>query len=107
MYVVRCFWHGMGTDIKLYESTCATCNTNKKPRVKPKAAMQNYGNNLFRHIGTFTVSKSGKFILVVDQFNKWIELKALPNQTPEPVATTTVTEFISRMGCADHIFTVQ
>ena len=36
------FLHGMGTDIKLYVRTCATCNKNKKPRVKPKAAMQNY-----------------------------------------------------------------
>ena len=36
------FWHGMGTDNKLYVRTCATCNKNKKTRVKPKPAMQNY-----------------------------------------------------------------
>ena len=35
-------WHGIGTDIKLYVSTSATCNKTKKPCVKPKAAMQNY-----------------------------------------------------------------
>ena len=107
----------METYVKLYASTCATCNTNKKPRVKPKAVMPNYDAGIpmkmeiiYLYIsGPFPVSKSGNnFILVmVDQFNKWIELKALPNQTPEPVATTTVTEFISRMGCADQIFTDQ
>lgn len=109
------FWHGMGTDSRLYVSTCATCNKNKKPRVKPKAAMQNYHAGIPMErihldiLGPFPLSESGnKYVLVmVDQFTKWIELKALPNQTAEIVANVTVTEFISRMGCADQIFTDQ
>ena len=44
---------------------------------------------------------------MVDQFTKWIELKALPNQTVELVTNATIIEFICRMGCAHQIFTDQ
>ena len=89
----------MGTYIKLYVRTCATCNKNKKPRVKPKATMRNYHAGIpmervhLDSLGPFPISESGnKYVLVmVDQFMKWIELKALPNQTAELVANATVT----------------
>ena len=71
----------MRTDIKLYVRTCAICNKNKKPRVKPKAAMQNYHAGIPMErvhldiLGPFPLSESGnKYVLVMaGQFTK-IEL---------------------------------
>ena len=44
-------------------------------------------------------SKHNKNILVmVDQFTKWVELKALPEQSAESVARAFIEEFVCRMG---------
>ena len=76
-----------------------TRNRESNPKQPCKTAML-YSNGT-RHLdilGPFPTSESGnKYVLVmVDQFTKWTELKALPNQTAELVANATVTEFICR-----------
>lgn len=46
-------------------------------------------------------------LMVTDQFTKWLECYALPDQTAERVAKTLVDEFISRFGCPHSIHTDQ
>ena len=109
MYVIRCFgmeWKQisscMRVRVRLVTRTRSLVSSLRQPCQITEI--------IYLYIlGPLPVNKSGNtFILVmVDQFNKWTELKTLPNQTAEPVANTTVTEFISRMGCADQIFTGQ
>ena len=60
-------------------------------------------------LGPFIESAShNKYVLVmVDQYTKWVELAALPEQTAETVAHALVTQFLCRMGCAQEIFSDQ
>ena len=44
---------------------------------------------------------------MVDQFTKWLELKALAEQTADMVARTFVEDFVCRMGCAAEVHTDQ
>ncbi len=100
-------WYRMGLDIKLYVETCATCNKNKKPRVKPKAAMESFHAGIPMErvhldiLGPLQLSENrNKYVLLmVDQFTKWIECQALPEQTAEKVAKAAMNEFFCRMGC--------
>ena len=51
-------------------------------------------------LGPFPISNAGnKYVLVVqDQFTKWTEAYALPDQTAQTVAEVFVKEFVSRFG---------
>ena len=109
------FWVGMNTDVKIYIQACDLCSRHKKGNKKPRAPMRRFhaGEPMQRvHIdilGPLTESaQHNKYILViVDQFTKWIELKALPDQTAETVARTFIEEFVCRMGCAKEVFSDQ
>ncbi len=109
------YWYGMGTDSKTYVETCAVCNKNKKPRVKPKAGMKNYhaGSPMERvHIDILgplpeTDRKNRYIFVMIDQFTKWTELVALPSQSAENVADALVKDFICRMGIALNIHSDQ
>ncbi len=108
-------WHGMTGDCEPYVTSCSTCNKQKKPRVKAKAALGEFhaGAPMERvHVdilGPFPLSQKGnQYVLVlIDQFTKWVECWALPNQTAEMVAKTMVEQFISRFGCPFQIHTDQ
>ena len=101
------FWYKMAKNIVDYVKTCAQCNKNKKPKEWPKAALGRYhaGIPLERiHIdilGPFVRSKKGNLyiLMLVDQFSKWLECYALPDQTAESIAEKVVYEFIARFGC--------
>ena len=111
----RFFWVGMRADVKIYIQSCDLCSRNKKASRNPKAPMRKFhaGNPMERiHIdilGPLTESaRQNKYILVmVDQFTKWLELKALPDQSAERVARAFVEEFVCRMGCAQQVFSDQ
>ena len=46
-------------------------------------------------------------LVMVDQFTKWVEAVAVPNQTAEVVARAAMDQFFSRMGCPREIITDQ
>ena len=100
-------WYKMQESCLVYVKSCAVCNRQKKPHRKPKAHQVCYhsGSPLERiHIdilGPLVETPRGNqyVLVVVDQFTKWVECYALPDQTAERVASTLVTEFIGRLGC--------
>ena len=100
------FWHAMRRDIDLYVRTCKQCSQNKKPSVRPKAAMQNYrvGAPMERvHIdllGPFNESEEGNkyIVVIVDQFTKWMECYAVPDQSAETVCQVLVKNCLSKLG---------
>jgi transposase InsO family protein len=87
----------------------------KKSSRKKRAPLQLYtcGAPLDRlHIdflGPFPMSLHGnKYIMVItDQFTKWVEAFAVPDQSSETTARTLVEEFISRFGAPLEIHTDQ
>lgn len=60
-------------------------------------------------LGPFVESLRGnKYILVmVDQFSKWVELAAIPDQTAEVIATQFLSRFVSTFGCPLEVHTDQ
>ena len=100
------FWPKMRRDVYLYVQTCGTCNRSKKPSVKPKAKLGSYhaGAPMERlHIdilGPFVESHSGNkyVVMIVDQFTKWLECHAIPDQTAEVVTDVLLKQVIVRFG---------
>ena len=100
------YWPGMRSTVRLHVQTCTACNTNKKIGRRNRARLLNYhaGAPMERvHIdilGPFMDSNRGhKYILmIVDQFTKWVECCAIPNQSAETVCRHMVDQFISRFG---------
>ena len=100
-------WYGMAKDVKVYVSSCRTCSMNKKSVARPKTGLKLYhaGYPMERiHIdllGPFTESSRGnKYILVmIDQFSKWLECAAVPDQHAETVAWKFLTHFVVTFGC--------
>lgn len=60
-------------------------------------------------LGPFTESVRGNryIVMMIDQFIKWLECYAIPNQGAEQVATSLVEGFIARMGCPLQIHSDQ
>ncbi|VDI12064.1 Hypothetical predicted protein [Mytilus galloprovincialis] len=108
-------WHGMRQDALIHVRTCEVCNINKKPNRKAKGALGQFhaGSPMERiHIdilGPLRESTKGNkcILVVIDQFTKWVEFYALPNQNAQTVATTLTDNFISRFGCPSMIHSDQ
>ena len=100
-----CYWPTLRRDVELYVMTCETCSRQKN-RKRNRSAMQNYqagypGERIhIDFLGPFTTSSNGnRYILsVVDQFTKWIELHALPDQSAELTVKALVDGWIVRFG---------
>lgn len=60
-------------------------------------------------LGPFTESVRGNSYIVtmIDQFTKWLECYAIPNQGAEQVAMSMVERSIARMGCSLQIHSDQ
>jgi transposase InsO family protein len=109
------FWYGMTKDVELYVLGCKTCNKNKKGNITHRAGQRLYhaGFPMERvHLdimGPFHVSSRGnRYILVmVDQFTKWVELAAIPEQSAQVTVQAFVDRFISTFGCPLEIHTDQ
>ena len=108
-------WYRLRRDVELYVNTCRPCNMNKKANRRRQAGMKSYhaGMALERvHVditGPFVESKKGNklILVVVDQFTKWFECYAIPDQTAEVVCRALVDNFISRFGIPQIIHTDQ
>ena len=102
-------------DCNNYVKSCKECSTSKKPHLQPKAPLGQYhaGIPMERiHIdilGLFIESARGirYIVMMIDQFTKWLECYAIPNQGAEQVATSLVEGFIARMGCPLQIHSDQ
>lgn len=109
------YWYGMREDVAQYVRSCARCNVSKKTSRKPKQSLHSFhaGYPMERvHIdilGPLQTSRSGnKYLLVmVDQFTKWIEIEALPDQSAESVARAAVDRFFTSLGYPLFIHTDQ
>lgn len=96
-------WHGMRQDTSDHVRTCAVCNINKKSNRKAKGPLGQFhaGTPMERihmdFLGPLKESKrENKYILVViDQFTKWVEFYALPNQTAQTISSIFVDNFVS------------
>jgi transposase InsO family protein len=111
----RFFWPGMRADINLYVKTCHLCCRHKRAKQRPRSPLKKFhaGEPMERvHIDILgplaETEQQNKYVLVmIDQFTKWVELKALPEQTAETVARAFIEEFVCRMGCALQVHSDQ
>ena len=109
------YWYNMGEDIILYVRECDVCSRNKSPANPPRAALRKYhsGYPMERAhmdvLGPFVKNALGnKYILVmVDQFTKWVDCAAKPEQSAETVAIKFIDYFISPLGIPVEIHTDQ
>lgn len=84
-------WYNMSWDCINYVTSCCTCNQNKKPNVRPKASLVS-----FMPVLPWNVFN--------DQFTKWIEMAALPDQCDLSVAQKF---FGITFGCPMEVHTDQ
>lgn len=111
----RYFWHNMTKDCKVYVETCSTCSKNKKPSRTARASLESYHAGFPMEmihldiLGPFTPSEQGNvYVLVmIDQFSKWVECAALPNQSAELIAKKFLLHFVVTFGCPIAIHTDQ
>ncbi len=102
----RFYWYNQKEDISNWIKKCVKCGARKRPLHKPQAPLSDIrvGAPMDRLdtdiLGPLPISDNGmKYILLVqDQFTKWIECFALPDQTAATVAHKIVFEYISRFG---------
>ena len=96
----------MSDDCYTYVGSCEVCMHNKSPSNPPRAALQKHHSGFPMErvhidvLGPFTESALGnKYIVVmVDQFTKWVDCAALPDQAADKVAIKFVDHFISPLG---------
>ena len=108
-------WYNLRRDCEEYVRSCATCNKNKKPHVRPKAPLEKFhaGYPMERvHLdilGPFNTSEDGNnyVLMMVDQFSKWVEMAALPNQSAQAIAEKFLVHFIVTFGCPLEVHTDQ
>lgn len=108
-------WYNMTSQAKAYVIACRVCNVNKKACTHSKAGLKSYyaGFPMERvHldvVGPISMSGSGNiFVLViVDQFTKWIDCVALPDQKAERIAYEFFVHFVANFGCPVEIHTDQ
>lgn len=108
-------WYHMADECKQYVRSCSTCNQNKKANIKAKARLQPFhaGSPMERiHLdilGPFNVSESGNryILMMVDQFTKWVEMAALPDQSALLIAQKFLVHFIATFGCPLEVHTDQ
>ena len=109
------YWRGISKDVSAYVNGCMECNQNKKATVTARHPMLYYhaGAPMERvhldFIGPLPRTEQGNehILMMVDQFNKWVECIPLPSQSAEETARAAVNQFFSRFGCPFQVFTDQ
>ena len=108
-------WYNMSKDCIQYVKTCNTCNQNKKVYIKPRAGLQSFhaGFPMERvHLdilGPFNTSEDGNryVLMMIDQFTKWVEMAAIPEQSALTIAEKFVVHFVVTFGCPLEVHTDQ
>ncbi|VDI23541.1 Hypothetical predicted protein [Mytilus galloprovincialis] len=108
-------WYHLHSDCINYVKSCHICNQNKKAHINPRAALSKFhaGCPMERiHLdilGPFNTSESGNryVLMMIDQFSKWIEMAALPEQSALLIAQKFVVHFIVTFGCPLEVHTDQ
>ena len=111
----RYYWYKAREDVNLWIANCDNCGANKPPPFKPRAPLGSMpvGAPLDRLstdlIGALPRTPRGnRYILVVtDQFTKWVEIFAIPDQSAETTARTILNEVIARYGSPTSIHSDQ
>ena len=109
------YWFEVRSDCDLYVTACDICQSIKRPTKTPKACLGEMpvGGPLDRLLidilGPLPLSKKGnRYIMVsIDQFTKWVEILALPDQKAHTCADALLNEVIARYGCPLTIHTDQ
>ena len=102
----RYYWYQAREDVNLWVSQCDICGANKPPVHKPRAPLGSMpvGAPLDRLstdlLGPFPrTARGNRYVLVVtDQFTKWVEIVAIPDQSAETTARVILNEVIARFG---------
>lgn len=105
----------MSKDCVQYVKTCNTCNQNKKVHIKPRAGLQSFhaGFPMERvHLDIlvpFNTSEDGNryALMMIDQFTKWVEMAAIPEQSALTIAEKFVVHFVVTFGCPLEVHTDQ
>ena len=108
-------WFQLLSDCRDFVRTCATCSRNKKPCQKARGPLGTYhaGAPLERvHLdilGPLPVSDAGNtcILVIIDQFTKWVECYAIPDQKAEAIANKFVEDFVAHWGCPQQLHTDQ
>lgn len=107
-------WPFMQRDIQNWVRACNVCNHNKKSRTRQAELRRHHAGLPMERvhldlIGPLVKSEQGnQYILVmVDQFTKWVECAALPDQTASTVAYQFLAQFVRYFGCPQVVHTDQ
>jgi len=111
----RFYFDGFSTHVKKYVKACLKCNLNKFSEPKRQGLLQQFPSFKPFDIvgiditGPFNLSYRGnKYVLVMmDQFTRWVELRALPEITADAVAQVLFEDIICRHGCPSKILSDQ
>ena len=111
----RFYWPGHSDDVRKWCKTCATCTARKNPSKRGKAPLQNVVAGYPMQIvavdivGPISPSTTGNaYILVAsDNFTKWVEAYAIPNQEAVTVAMKLVDEFFCRFSVPEQLHSDQ
>ena len=111
----RYHWYGMRKAMEAFVRQCKLCAINKQENQRRWARLLSCHAGLPMErlhldlLGPFPTSDRGnRYVLaVVDQFTKWAEVYALPNQTVDSTANTILSEIISHFGTPLLIHTDQ
>ena len=109
------YWFNLRDDIKVWVQRCNTCASSKLLSKKPRAPLgdMRVGAPMDRIsldiLGPFPRSyKGNQYIQVITcAFSKWVEIKALPDQTALTCAEHLVDSVITKYGCPLAIHTDQ
>jgi transposase InsO family protein len=99
------YWLMLTTDVKLFVKTCATYNANKKV-TRPKTHLKSCHASFplervhIDILGPFSPSDQNNVYVqsMIDQFTKWQECAALPDQMAKQVVQEFVRNFIATFG---------
>ena len=110
------FWFGMYGDIRKYVMSCKPCFERKSHRYSEHPPLQRFTKFTAPFdfvsmdiIGPFTTTYNGnRYILsCLDEFTKWPELFAIPDQTADTISKIFVKEIICRYGTPNTLLTDQ